>query len=70
MAYSMERPLKPAPEGEVKVDYNPLLGFVPPAERIDPHAHEADAAPTADLRKIADLIRDRGGAGPPSKPTE
>jgi len=60
MAYAVERPLKPVPQGEVKVDYNPLLGFVPPAVRIDPHAHEADAAPAADLRKIADLIRDRG----------
>jgi hypothetical protein len=71
MAYAMGRPLKPAPEDEVKVDYGPLLGFAPPAVRIDPHAHEVDVAPAADLRKIADIIRDRGGAGlPPDKPTE
>jgi len=53
------------------VDYSPLLGFVSPAVRIDPHSHEADVAPEADLRKIADIIRDRGRADPPpDKPTE
>jgi hypothetical protein len=67
----MGRPLKPVPEGKVKVDYSPLLGFVAPAVRIDPHMHEADAAPATDLRKIADIVRDRGSAGvPPDKPTE
>jgi hypothetical protein len=71
MAYAMGHPIKPVPEGEVKVDYSPLLGFVAPAVRIDPHSHEADAAPETDLRKIADIIRDRRHAGLPSdKSTE
>jgi hypothetical protein len=48
------------------VDYGPLLGFVAPAVRIDPHSHEVEAFPQADLREIVDLVRDRGRADPSS----
>jgi hypothetical protein len=48
------------------VDYNPLLGFVAPAVRIDPHFHEIEAAPQIDLRQIADIVRDRGHTDPTS----
>ena len=42
-----------------KVDYNPLLGFVEPAVRIDPHTHEMGSEGQLDLRQVADIIRDR-----------
>jgi hypothetical protein len=51
------------PDAEVNVDYSPLLGFVLPAVRIDPHSHEIDATPQIKLRQIADIIRDRGRTG-------
>jgi hypothetical protein len=65
MAYATGKPLKPTPDSEVSVDYSPLLGFVLPAVRIDPHSHEIEAAPQINLRQIADIIRDRGRTDPP-----
>jgi hypothetical protein len=71
MAYATGRPPKPASDRDAEVDYGPLLGFVSPAVRIDPHSHEVEATPQPDLRQIADIIRDRGSSNPPpGKPTE
>ena len=42
-----------------KVDYNPMLGFVEQAVRIDPHIREIEAERQPDLRQVADIIRDR-----------
>ena len=66
VAYATGQPVKPATDKEESVDYNPLLGFVVPAVRIDPHSHEVEAAPQPDLRQIADIVRDRGRADPKS----
>jgi hypothetical protein len=66
MAYVTGKPLKPTPDAEVNVDYSPLLGFVLPAVRIDPHSHEIDAPAQINLRQIADIIRDRGRTDSPS----
>lgn len=67
MAYATGQPVKPAsPDDRQSVDYNPLLGFVAPAVRIDPHFHEIEAAPQIDLRQIADIVRDRGHTDPTS----
>ena len=60
VAYATGQPVKPATDNLESVDYNPLLGFVAPAVRIDPHSHEVEAAPQTDLRQIADIVRDRG----------
>jgi hypothetical protein len=45
MAYATGRPPKPASDHAMNVDYGPLLGFVSPAVRIDPHSHELEATP-------------------------
>jgi hypothetical protein len=71
MAYATGRPPKPASDNAMNVDYGPLLGFVSPAVRIDPHSHELEATPQPDLRQIADIVRDRGRTNPPpDKPKE
>ena len=67
MAYATGQPPKPASDSEAEVDYGPLLGFVSPAVRIDPHSHTLETAPQPDLRRIADIIRDRGRTNPPDK---
>jgi hypothetical protein len=64
MAYATGQPVKPAKDNRESVDYNPLLGFVVPPVRIDPHSHEVEAAPQTDLRQIADIVRDRGRTDP------
>jgi hypothetical protein len=48
-----------------KIDYNPMLGNVEPAVRIDPHMHEIEVEPQPDLRRVADIIRDRSPPGTP-----
>jgi hypothetical protein len=66
VAYATGQPVKPATDNRESVDYGPLLGFVAPAVRIDPHSHEVEAAPQTDLRQIADIVRDRGRTDPKS----
>jgi hypothetical protein len=66
VAYVIGKPLKPTSDTQVDVDYSPLLGFVLPAVRIDPHSHKIDTTPQIDLRQIADIIRDRRRTDPPS----
>ena len=56
VAYATGQPVKPATDNLESVDYNPLLGFVAPAVRIDPHSHEVEAAAQSDLRQIADIV--------------
>jgi hypothetical protein len=73
MAYATGQPVKSATaESRERVDYNPLLGFVSPAVRIDPHSREVEVAPQTDLQQIADIVRDRSRANPqqPHKPQE
>jgi hypothetical protein len=42
-----------------EVDYNPLLGFVTPAVRIDPHTRDVPIPATTDLRKVIEIVRGR-----------
>jgi hypothetical protein len=42
-----------------EVDYNPLLGFVSPAVRIDPHTHDLPTPVVTDLRRVIEIVRDR-----------
>jgi hypothetical protein len=48
-----------------KIDYNPMLGFIEPAVRIDPHTHEMSTESQPDLRQVADIIRARRHSGRP-----
>jgi hypothetical protein len=41
------------------VDYSPLLGFIQPTVRIDPHTHDAEQAHQIDLRQLVEIVRDR-----------
>jgi hypothetical protein len=41
------------------VDYNPMLGFIEQAVRIDPHSREMEVEHQPDLKQIAGIIRDR-----------
>jgi hypothetical protein len=58
MSSTMEK-RRSAPDEEV--DYNPLLGFVTPAVRIDPHIRDAPTPVVTDLRKVVEIVRDRRG---------
>jgi hypothetical protein len=40
-------------------DYNTLLGFVRPVERLDPHVHLISPSAELDLREIAEIVRDK-----------
>lgn len=40
-------------------DYSSLLGFVVQAERVDPHVRVVSTSTGPDLRKIAEIIRDK-----------
>jgi hypothetical protein len=42
-----------------EVDYNPLLGFVTPAVRIDPHTRDVPTPVVTDLRKVIEIVRGR-----------
>jgi hypothetical protein len=46
-------------------DYNPMLGFIEQAVRIDPHSREIEAERQPNLRQVADIIRDRRHSGEP-----
>ena len=50
---------KPRPSSDEEVNYSPLLGFVRPGVRIDPHTREVDAPAPTDLRKVIEIVRDR-----------
>jgi hypothetical protein len=66
-AYATGQPVKPPIADDWRsVDYNFLLGFVAPAVRIDPHSHEIELSPQTDLRRIVDIVRDRGRTDPKS----
>lgn len=45
-----------------EVDYNPLLGFVTPAVRIDPHMRDIPAPVVTDLRKVIEIVRGTRGS--------
>jgi hypothetical protein len=42
-----------------EVDYGPLLGFTPPAVRIDPHTRDITPPATLNLRKAIEIVRRR-----------
>lgn len=45
-------------EASQEVNYNVLFGFSSHAEvRVDPHTHVQYAAPSADLSRVAELVR-------------
>ncbi len=56
-------PLQPSEN----IDYNPMLGFIEQAVRIDPHTREIEAEHQPDLRQVADIIRDRRPSAPQIK---
>jgi hypothetical protein len=47
-----------------KTDYNVLLGFVPPAERINPHVHEVTTPNSPDLREVVEIVRNKKNQAP------
>jgi hypothetical protein len=42
---------------EDELDYGPLLGFTPPAVRIDPHTRDVVPPVATDLRKAVEIVR-------------
>jgi hypothetical protein len=40
-------------------DYSSMLGFVAPAQRIDPHLRSVDTPPSPDLREVIEIVRDK-----------
>jgi hypothetical protein len=47
------------------IDYNPMLGFIEQAIRIDPHTRQIETEHHPDLRQVADIIRDRRNPSSP-----
>jgi hypothetical protein len=55
--------------GNERTDYNVLLGFVAPAERVDPHVRVVDTPSVPDLREVVEIVRDkRADRAPQSAP--
>ena len=44
---------------ERSTDYSSLLGFVAPAERIDPHLRSVVTTPSSDLREVVEIVRNK-----------
>lgn len=40
-----------------QIDYSRLVGFVPAAERIDPHVHVAVIPAAPNLREMVEIVR-------------
>lgn len=45
--------------GNERTDYSVLLGFVTPAERIDPHVRVVETPPSPDLQEVVEIVRDK-----------